>query len=527
MTNSPTRLEHQGLSPDLSAPRRNWISPLLILLALVLIVGSVLSYQSYRAGVEEAIRVSESIAFEEHLARKAVVEVETFYEGISIEGIDLGGKTFDEATALIAEFQQKQATAVSVTVSIDSDTLVLDAAAIGWSDNRDKVLAEAFAIARSSTEADEVAQIADRYEQVMRLASEPVDLSIDEAFDRAMTLTAIQAFADPLEIAAKPAVATGFDVASGLFDIAEQVLGRRFDLYDLQDQVISQLSAGVFQIEAQVASETVTVGLTASEMQNRMGLLGSATTYANAVDPPRDNNLARACAYISGTVIQPGETFSFNKVVGRRTLERGFLEAGVISDGTLIKELGGGICQITTTTMQAAMMSDYQLVERYPHSWPSSYTQIGLDATVDWGGVDLKFKNNTDLPLAVVASYDKPRATVKLYGRKLANGVTISLRSTHDGYIDVEPPIYRQNNTLMPGQVREVRTQRIGQRSTAYKVYHQNGEVIRETVLFRSYYRPIQGIYEVGPKVSVVDPIPVTTPPEDLEPETLDALLSD
>jgi vancomycin resistance protein YoaR len=258
-----------------------------------------------------------------------------------------------------------------------------------------------------------------------------------------------------------------------------------------------------------------------------MGLLGSATTYANAVDPPRDNNLARACAYISGTVIQPGETFSFNKVVGRRTLERGFLEAGVISDGTLIKELGGGICQITTTTMQAAMMSDYQLVERYPHSWPSSYTQIGLDATVDWGGVDLKFKNNTDLPLAVVASYDKPRATVKLYGRKLANGVTISLRSTHDGYIDVEPPIYRQNNTLMPGQVREVRTQRIGQRSTAYKVYHQNGEVIRETVLFRSYYRPIQGIYEVGPKVSVVDPIPVTTPPEDLEPETLDALLSD
>ena len=527
MTNSPTRLEHQGLAPDPSASRSNWFSPLLILLVLVLIAGSVLSYRSYRAGIEEAIRVSESIAYEEHLARKAVVEIETFYEGISIEGIDLGGKTLAEAKVLIAEHQQKQADAVSVTVSIDADTLVLDAAAIGWSDNRDDVLAEAYAIARSSTLTDEFEQIADRYEQVLRLASEPIDLSIDEAFDRTLTMAAIQAFADPLEITAKPAMATGFDVGSGRFDIEEQVIGRRFDLYDLQEQTISQLTAGNFQPSAHVASEKVTVGLTAAEMQSRLGLLGSSTTYAYAVDPPRDNNLARACALINGTVIQPGETFSFNQVVGKRTLERGFKEAGVISDGTLIKELGGGICQITTTTMQAAMMSDYQLVERYPHSWPSSYTQIGLDATVDWGGVDFKFKNDSDLPLAVVASYDKPRATVKIYGRKLADGITLSLRSTHDGYVEVEPPIYRQNDALIPGQVREVRTQRIGQRSTAYKVYHQDGQVIRETVLFRSYYRPIQGIYEVGPKVEAINPVPVSTPPETMPTDPPQEILSD
>jgi vancomycin resistance protein YoaR len=241
-------------------------------------------------------------------------------------------------------------------------------------------------------------------------------------------------------------------------------------------------------------------GRTASELGKYLKLVSQATTYSYQYDPNRDKNMRLICKYISGTVVQPGGTFSYNRTSGERTAARGFLKANMIKDGRLVKVYGGGACQPNSTLFQAVLKADLPVIERSPHSWPSAYTQPGLDATTVYGYVDMKFRNNTDYPVAVVATYQKPTLTMKIYGRPIANGVTIQLKSVHNGYIPVAAPIYRLNTSLAPGARILYRQAHVGQRASAYKVYYKNGKIIRSVLAFRSYYPPIRGIYEVGPR---------------------------
>lgn len=506
-------LEHQHSQAILSerTPKRFWLISLYFFLATILIGGSLLSFLTWRASLAEATRISESVAQEIYLQKKQQVDVATFYEGLSVEGMALGGLTYEEAQAKLADRSRERASAVAVKLQIDDQALLLDAAAIGWHDNAQEALDRAWQYARTSNLPTAVEQVDERYALVEKLRSEPVDFKVEETYDHALAQAAIRSFVSSQQTPAKPATATSFDPATGQFQIAERVIGRRTDPVVFQDLVFAALDQKQFTTQIAIESDKTEYGMTAAELQRDLALLGTANTFAYKVDPERDNNLQKAAEYLNGTIIQPGETFSFNESVGQRTAERGFMEAGAISDGILKKELGGGVCQVNTTVMQAAMKSDYKLVERSPHSWPSSYTKIGLDATVNWGGADFKFKNDTDYPVAIVATYVKPKLQVKLYGRRLEPGVTISLRAEQTEVIPVEPPIYRPNKTLAPGQVVEVRAPHEGKRAVAYKVYKKGDTVIREEVLFKSYYRPIQGIYDVGPTVKTGDPSPATT----------------
>ena len=509
MTHPHSEHIHTSVSGPQPAPRRFWFAPLITLLVVIFVGGAVFSYMTYQAGVREAIRVSESIAYAEYLQTKSLVDIDTYYNGISVDGFALGGKTRTEAAELVRSHQQVLADAVAVKLQIDDQQKILSATDIGFADDAEAILEQAWQIGRTSNLPTDMERVHERYEIIRKLVQEPVDFKIAETYSTPAVITLVKEFADSKSIAPKPATATSFDIPTGSFQIAERVTGYSIDQAAFQDRVLEQLQDGNYQPTISAQSVPTIVGMTAAELRKDLVLLGTATTFAYKVDPERDNNLLKACEYLNGTIVQPGETFSFNKTVGKRTVERGFMEAGAISDGILKKELGGGICQVNTTVMQAAMKSDYKLVERYPHSWPSSYTKVGLDATVTWGGADFKFKNDTDYPVAIVASYVKPKLEVKVYGRKLEDGVTISLRAVVDEKIPVEAPIRRANNTLAPGQVVEVRAAHIGQRATAYKVYQKNGAVIREVVLFKSYYRPIQGIFDVGPAVKTAAAAPV------------------
>lgn len=132
----------------------------------------------------------------------------------------------------------------------------------------------------------------------------------------------------------------------------------------------------------------------------------------------RAKNVERAAALLDGTRIGPGETFSFNGSVGPRTLDRGFFFAPVIQDGEMVDGLGGGVCQVSSTTHAASLMAGLDITMRYPHSRPSSYMPLGLDATVSFptecGGdpkstakgcyaPDLRIKNSSDKPVRVHA----------------------------------------------------------------------------------------------------------------------------
>ncbi|MGD7407579.1 VanW family protein, partial [Ralstonia pseudosolanacearum] len=122
--------------------------------------------------------------------------------------------------------------------------------------------------------------------------------------------------------------------------------------------------------------------------------LASYSTNYSSSGASRSNNIALATSKINGTVLMPGETFSYNGIVGRRTKEAGFQEAGAYSNGQVVNEVGGGICQVSSTLYNAVLRSNLEVTDRHNHMFQVNYCPIGTDATVSWGAPDFKFKNN-------------------------------------------------------------------------------------------------------------------------------------
>ena len=194
-------------------------------------------------------------------------------------------------------------------------------------------------------------------------------------------------------------------------------------------------------------------------------LLSEFSTKYAASNKNRTTNLILAAKKINGTVLMPGETFSYNKVVGARTIQAGYKEAPIYVSGRVEDGIGGGICQITTTLYNAVVYANLDIVERSNHQFVPSYAPASRDATVVYGSIDFKFKNNRDYPIKIVCSVQNGIANFQIYGLKTDNDyeVTISNRVTGT----TSNAIYSQ----------------------AYKILKQNGQVVSSTLLSQDVYK--------------------------------------
>lgn len=145
--------------------------------------------------------------------------------------------------------------------------------------------------------------------------------------------------------------------------------------------------------------------------------IGNYEAISQSDDNERAENLRLAAEAINGYVIEPGATFSFNEVVGPTTADRGYKEAPVLYSSGLGSSDGGGICQVSTALYIAAVKADLEIVERHPHSVPSDYAPIGLDATIVYGSRDLRIKNNTEFPITIYAKAVGQLVGVEVYSR--------------------------------------------------------------------------------------------------------------
>jgi len=143
--------------------------------------------------------------------------------------------------------------------------------------------------------------------------------------------------------------------------------------------------------------------------------IGRYVTQFNQNKVERSNNILLAAEAINNTVIFPNETFSFNKVVGRRTLEKGYLTAPVIIDGEYSKDIGGGICQVSSTLFNAVDNAGLEIVERYSHSREINYVPPKRDATVSWNGPDFVFQNNYNQPILIQAKKRYSHLIIEIY----------------------------------------------------------------------------------------------------------------
>ena len=138
------------------------------------------------------------------------------------------------------------------------------------------------------------------------------------------------------------------------------------------------------------------------------------TKHTNNED--RNTNLRLACAAIDGLILQPGEEFSYNGTLGQRTAEKGYKPAGAYSGTATVNAIGGGICQVSSTLYYATLIADMEIVFRANHGYKSSYIGVGLDATVNWGGPDFQFRNNSHFPIMIRAEVSDGMVKVRILG---------------------------------------------------------------------------------------------------------------
>ena len=149
-------------------------------------------------------------------------------------------------------------------------------------------------------------------------------------------------------------------------------------------------------------------------------VLGSYKT-AHTSDSNRNTNLKLACKAINGVVLMPGERFDYNTTLGKRTEARGYKAAGAYANGVTVQEVGGGICQVSSTLYYCTLMADLQIDARRAHSYVSTYMPLGMDAAVSWGGPEFRFTNNTGYPLKIEASVSGGYVHVKILGTDTKN----------------------------------------------------------------------------------------------------------
>lgn len=194
-------------------------------------------------------------------------------------------------------------------------------------------------------------------------------------------------------------------------------------------------------------------------------LLSSFSTKYSTSDRDRTTNLQLAANKINGTVVMPGDTFSYNTVVGERTIAAGYKEAPIYVSGEVVDGLGGGICQITSTLYNAVVYANLEIVERSNHQFVPSYVGASRDATVVYGSIDFKFKNNRDYPIKILCSVNNGIASFQIYG----------LKTNNEYEVEISSRITSQNTNYT--------------NSEAYKILKQNGQVVSRTLLSRDTYK--------------------------------------
>lgn len=227
--------------------------------------------------------------------------------------------------------------------------------------------------------------------------------------------------------------------------------------------------------------------------------LSKYTTIYDAGNTSRSTNIAIAARTINGKIILPGETFSYNKVLGNTTKEKGYQLGGAYVNGKVVPAYGGGICQVATTLYNAVLYANLEIIERYNHSYSVSYVPASRDATVSYGGKDFKFKNSRTYPIKLVASAKNGVISISFKGIKEEKEYDIEITSTT---LSTTPfkTTYQDNPDLAEGKEKVVQVGHNGMKSKAFKVVKYNGKIISKTLLSADTYQPMNKIVDRGTK---------------------------
>mgnify|MGYP001032429504 CR=1 FL=1 len=483
---------------------------LIVLAALLVVLGTLYYFIIYR-----------------EQQRQQIMNSTTFHDGVTVNGVDISGQTLNEAKATLASTAEKEiADGVHLTFTCNGKSYTADSSKFTVTCNTEEILNEAMSLAREGDYQALTAELKDIKENGRAY-------TIDYTVEPTGVESFIHSFADEVTTPATPASFTvhypekstktnAYDTSdlglvgeeakkAGLgadkqaitdprdvfFDFTEPVDGYGVDVDALMATVRTRCESKDFG-DIEVAMAPIHSDVTVEKLKESLFLRGTAsTTYkSKRRNTNRCHNLEKACGMVYGTVLQPGEEFSANTILGDRTLSNGWKPAPAVIAGGADHEdqPGGGVCQTSSTLFNAVVRADLEIVKRSAHSWPSSYVNKGEDATVNWPSLDFVFRNNGDYPVFVIAWYENQTVTVQIYGKLLPNGQTVDLESEVIKTIKPDDAVlYTLDASLPVGTRKAGRKKRTGYVVDTYKVYKDaSGNVTEKKKLWTTTYRAMQ-----------------------------------
>lgn len=404
---------------------------------------------------------------------------------IQIDGVDVSGLSIQEAKAQLQQAQQAALQQRTYRITAGESSVDIPAGALSITYDTDGALLQALALP-SPVFGGGVRQ-----------------LSCQPSAQLEALRTALQELAAPLQIPPRDAVAQYDPAMEGGFRFIPDAQGREVDIPALAQALQQRIQNGdtaPLEAPCSIAQPAYTLEQARQDKQLRASFSTSfaGSTYGKA---NRVHNIKKAAACMDGLLLQSGETFDMNAVLGPRTAQNGWKTATGIRDGAYVQEYGGGVCQVSTTLYNAVLLADLPVVERHHHSWPLGYIDAGRDATISTGGPNFRFTNGAEkgILLSALVDEEEKTITVSIYGPPLPEGMVISLHSKKTATLDDPGVEYMVDTALAPGETQEVRKSRRGCIAVTWKEYYDaQGDLLKKEQVTEDTYRSIRGIIKTA-----------------------------
>ncbi len=408
-------------------------------------------------------------------------------DGVTVEGVAVGGLSRDELGQLLAAWRQEYQSR-RVVVYYGDTSFRLDAASIGLDLDADATADEALAYGRRGP-------LWTRLKNIVTARREGYRIPARVRYDEDKLAARLEAWREAID---RPPRNAAISLEEG--GIVPQEQGRRLDVAAARPLVLQALRRGS-EANLPLPVTPLYPDVTVADLRQTgiREIWSSFVTVFDAADTNRTANIRLSARRINGHILYPGQVFSFNQVVGPRDREHGFKEALEIVDGEFVPGIGGGVCQVSSTLYNAVLLANLPIAERTNHSKPLGYVGLGRDATVAYGSLDFKFVNDTGAPVVILAETAKNRLTVGIVGREpLAVAVDIVAADRH-----VIPPavVKKQDRELYLGETKVDKQGKPGFEVTTMRVVRANGRELKRELLARDRYLPENTVVKVGTRL--------------------------
>jgi len=417
------------------------------------------------------------------------------YEGVRIGDVPVGGLSPEVAAVKISTAFQTQTSQPLRIVYQDRQWLVTA--------TKIDLTIDAQGLAQEAYNAGRTGNIFHRMKQRYFLTNQGLQIPLVPSINREHLQSILAEIAEKID--QEPQNAT-FRFRGSSIVITPERTGRKVNIPKALIEISDRL-ATAFSFTYQIPVEAATPDIAAKDYEGIDGVIATYTTQFSTIDANRTQNIIIASRELNGTLVRSGSTFSFNTVIGPRLARYGYKQAPVFIGGKLVPDWGGGVCQVSTTLYNAALLADMDIAERTSHFSPPGYVPLGQDATVADNQLDFKFVNNSTTNIYITSQVSGGQITVQILGKRDDNAPNILIIATNikeieHNIVKTQDPEVELGKEIIedPGHK--------GFLVTTYRVKTRNGQEISREFLAADEFPPADKIIKVGTKTPANPALP-------------------